>query len=185
MPNKEGGSRLDVSEDIQDSIASVIKLRDYLEPEEETAIHRQFRSSSWKQDCQVLWSGILREQAQVWADERDMQTLTTAMGPLMDTRSPVCLHGQKSYNAWSKYIHGASAVFAWHIAKSNVVTVLCPPPPQRFHPSGLVYYQTIEEPILRRAMANGATLRIELVHPRVKGAEDFRYEFLHCDGVDT
>lgn len=185
MSNNKGKSRLDVSENIQESISSIINLRDYLKPEEETAIHRQFRSSSWKPDCQVLWSGMLREQAQIWADERDMQTLTTAMGPLMDTRTPICLYSQKSPNAWSKYIHGASAVFAWHIAKGDIVTVLCPPPPQRFHPSGLAYYQTIEEPILRAAIGDGAALRIELVHPLVHGAEDFRYQFLPSDEIET
>jgi len=185
MSNNKGKSRLDVSENIQESISSIINLRDYLKPEEETAIHRQFRSSSWKPNCQVLWSGMLREQAQIWADERDMQTLTTAMGPLMDTRTPICLHSQKSPNAWSKYVHGASAVFAWHIAQGDIVTVLCPPPPQRFHPSGLAYYQTIEEPILRAAIGNGAALRIELVHPLVHGAEDFRYQFLPSDEIET
>jgi hypothetical protein len=60
-------------------------------------------------------------------------------------------------------------------AQGNKVTVLCPPPPQRFHPSGLSYFQTIEEPILRAAIAKGASLRIELVHPGVKEAQDFHY----------
>lgn len=39
-----------------------------------------------------------REQAQTWADERNMQTLTTAMGPLMDPRASTCLQSQKSSN---------------------------------------------------------------------------------------
>lgn len=126
-----------------------------------------------------------REKAQSWADERGMQTLTTAMGSLMDPRVSTCPKNGKSRKAWSKYVHGASAVFAWHIAMEDVVTVLCPPPPQRFHPSGLSYYQTVEEPILRAAIADGASLRIELVHLQVKGAEDFWYELWPVDEVET
>ena len=124
---------------------------------------------------------MLREEAQKWADHYDMQTLTTAMGPLMDEKSSLCPRRRKSDKAWSKYIHGASAVFAWHIARSDRVTVLCPPPPQRFHPSGLSYFQTIEEPILRAAIAKGAVLRIDLVHPKVKEAENFRYQLWPLD----
>ncbi|KAJ8117480.1 hypothetical protein OPT61_g1328 [Boeremia exigua] len=119
------------------------------------------------------------------ADDHDMQTLTTAMGPLMDPRIPSCVHSHKTTKAWSKYIHGASAVFAWHIVMGEVVTVLCPPPPDRFHPSGLSYFQIIEEPILRAAIADGSTLRIDLAHPRVKGAEDFRYPLWPHDETDT
>lgn len=92
---------------------------------------------------------------------------------------------RKSSKAWSRYIHGASAVFAWHIAMEDVVAVLCPPLPQRFHPSGLSYYQTIEEPILRAAIADGASLRIKLVHPQVNGAEDFWYDMWPVDEVET
>ncbi|KAK2686151.1 hypothetical protein QWA68_015758 [Fusarium oxysporum] len=33
---------------------------------------------------QVLWSGMLREQAQQWADAHGFQTLTTALGPLLN-----------------------------------------------------------------------------------------------------
>lgn len=178
-------TQLNTGESIQDLVSSIVKIRDYLQPEDESIIHRQFGSSSWKPNCQVLWSGMLREQAQTWADERNLQTLTTAMGPLMDPRTPTCPYSRMSSPAWSRYVHGASAVFAWHIAKGEVVTVLCPPPPQRFHPSGRAYYQTIEEPILRAAITDGATLRIDLVHPRVHGAEDYRYQFLPHDEMDA
>ncbi|OJJ29603.1 hypothetical protein ASPWEDRAFT_81537, partial [Aspergillus wentii DTO 134E9] len=66
-------------------------------------------------------------------------------------------------------IKGASALFAWHICEGEEVTVLTPPPPCRFHPSGFTSYQVIEEPILKGA------------HPDVKGAEDFRYQIWPVD----
>ncbi|KAJ6137215.1 hypothetical protein N7471_003701 [Penicillium samsonianum] len=53
----------------------------YVTVEEAIRIIQQFRSSYWHKDRQVLWSGMLRENAQKWADEHEMQTLTTAMGP--------------------------------------------------------------------------------------------------------
>jgi hypothetical protein len=186
MPTtRNGKGRLECCEDIQELVSSVLNIRGFLTLEEESRIHRQFRNCSWIPDHQVLWSGMLREQAQSWADERGMQTLTTAMGPLMDPRVSSCPKNGKSGKAWSRYVHGASAVFAWHIAMEDVVAVLCPPPPQRFHPSGLSYYQTIEEPILRAAIADGASLRIKLVHLQVNGAEDFWYDMWPVDEVET
>lgn len=182
---RKGKGQMECCEDIQDLVSEVLDIRSLLTLEEESDIHHQFRSCSWIPGHQVLWSGMLRERAQAWADERGMQTLTTAMGPLMDPRVPLCPWNRKSNKAWSKYIHGASAAFAWHIAKEDVVTVLCPPPPQRFHPSGRSFYQIIEEPILRSAIADGASLRIELVHPQVNGAEDMWYEMLPVDEVET
>ena len=185
MPStRNGKGRLECCEDIQELVSDVLNIRSFLTLEEESRIHRRFRGSSWHPNYQVLWSGMYREQAQSWADGRSMQTLTTAMGALMDPRVPSCPKNGKSDKAWSKYIHGASAVFAWHIAVEDVVTVLCPPPLQRFHPSGLSHYQAVEEPILRAAIANGSSLRIELVHPLVKGAEDFRYEMWPVDKVE-
>jgi hypothetical protein len=84
----------------------------YLKADEEVRIHRQFQGDTWRCNSQVLWSGIPRDEAQRWADEHGMQTLTTAMGPLMDLSHPLCLRNQKSCDAWSKYVKGASALFA-------------------------------------------------------------------------
>lgn len=78
---------------------------------------------------------MLREEAQSWADRHGMQTLTTAMGSLMNLEVTVRAKSKKSSEAWSKYVRGASAVFAWHISQGERVTMLTPPPPQRFHPS--------------------------------------------------
>ncbi|KAJ0135270.1 Uncharacterized protein HZ326_21694 [Fusarium oxysporum f. sp. albedinis] len=117
---------------------------------------------------------MLREYAQKWADRRDFQTLTTALGPLLDPSRPECPHIRKPSAGWAGYIHGASVIFAWYISQGDLVTVLSQPPPQRFHPSGLTYYQTVEEPIIKGRLGNKAVGRIVVIHPTVGGkAEDF------------
>jgi hypothetical protein len=79
----------------------------YLRADEEERIHRQFQEDTWRRNKQVLWSGIPRDEAQRWADKHEMQTLTTAMGPLMDLSYPLCLRNQKSSDAWSKVHKGS------------------------------------------------------------------------------
>jgi hypothetical protein len=166
--------------------ASVVKVfRYYLTVEEATRIIQQFRSEYWHKDSQVLWSGMLREIAQKWADEHGMQTLTTAMGPLMIPEHPLCLKSKKTPHAWSQYIHGASAIFAWHIARGECVTLLTPPPPDRFNPSGFTYYQVIEQPIIKGAVGQDSVCHIDVVHPTVKKAEEFSYELWPDDNKST
>jgi len=169
----------------QCSLSSLMPiLQEYLTIEEETQILQQFKSK-WRPNSQVLWSGILRKKAQRWAEEHDMQTLTTAMGPLMVNGNPLCFKKKKRKSEWSLYIKGASAVFAWCILEGEKVTVLSPPPPERFHPSGLTNYQAIEEPILKWDKMSHAVLQIEMVHPTVKGAENFRYQIWPVDKTAT
>ncbi|KAJ5348627.1 actin-like protein 10 [Penicillium brevicompactum] len=98
------------------------------------------------------------------------------MGPLMDVKHPNCLKLRKNSEQWSKYVHGASAIFAWRIAKGEEVTLLSPPPPERFHPSGLSYYQVIEEPIIRGLFGQNAVHKINIVHPLIKESDEFFYE---------
>ncbi|KAB5513488.1 hypothetical protein GE09DRAFT_912478, partial [Coniochaeta sp. 2T2.1] len=145
--------------------------------DEAVQICRRFRDNTWRPDCQVMWTGMPREHAQRWADGHTMQTLTTAMGPFMDPEHPSCLRCKKSAPAWSRYVKGASALFAYHISRGKRVVVLSPPPPDRFHPCGGTNYQEIEEPILKR----GGLLEIEMVHPSVNGAESFRYQIWPVD----
>ncbi len=157
----------------------------FLTTEESNAINHQFEDDSWCRNCQVLWTGIPRDHAQRWADKHDMQTLTTAMGPLMAKESKHCLYTQKSKRQWSLYIKGASALFAWHISEGEEVTVLTPPPPRRFHPSGFTSYQVIEEPILKGGMEGKHVSTIMLAHPDVKGAEEFRYQIWPVDKTSS
>ena len=160
-------------------------FRQYLTEDEEAQIHQQFQGDIWRRNNQVLWSGILRSEAQRWADEHEMQTLTTAMGPLMDFSHRLCLREKKTDYKWSQYLKGASAIFAWYISRGEKVTVLSPPPPERFHPSGATSYQAIEEPIIRGKLEARAVSRIEMVHPTVKGAENIHYQIWPVDETTT
>lgn len=54
-----------------------------------------------------MWSGLDRQLVQSWADENEMQTLTTAMGLLMVHDQPHCMWSRKSNKQWSKYMKGA------------------------------------------------------------------------------
>ena len=51
----------------------VIAFRQYLTIDEELQICQQFHDI-WRQNNQVMWSGMLREYAQAWADQHDMAT---------------------------------------------------------------------------------------------------------------
>ncbi|PYH82470.1 hypothetical protein BO82DRAFT_257114, partial [Aspergillus uvarum CBS 121591] len=156
----------------------------YLTVAETVQIFNQFQSK-WIRNGQVLWSGIPFDKAQKWADKHNLQTLTIAMGPLMDKRNPLCLRPRKTYLQWSQYIHGASAVFAWHIARFEKVILLSWPPPQRLHPSGLSSYQSIEEPIIQGLLGHCAVQQILTVHPTVPEAEEFQYEIWPNDKSST
>ncbi|CRK26583.1 hypothetical protein BN1708_014581 [Verticillium longisporum] len=158
-------------------------LQQYLTAEEEAQIHRQFEKAC-PRHRQVLWSGMDQNQAQRWADDHHMQTLKMAMGPLMNPEHPQCLQHRKTKKAWSKYIHGASAAFAWYISGRDVVTVLLHPPPIRFNPFGATYYQTIEEPIITGKTGGRNVRRIEVVHPAVPEATDFAYQMWPVDQAD-
>ncbi|KFY77866.1 hypothetical protein V499_02847 [Pseudogymnoascus sp. VKM F-103] len=159
--------------------------RKYLTREEEEEIDRQFRGDTWHHNSQVLWSGVPHSVAQHWADERGMQTLTTAMGNLMVTEHPSCLRSKKTPLQWSNYMKGASAVFAHHISEGEKVIVLTPPPPDKFHPSGLTNYQLIEEPILKGELGAHGRFRIDMVHLTVKAAENFKYQVWPVDQTHT
>jgi hypothetical protein len=158
-------------------------LRSLLSPDEEEQINQRF-DKVCRRDSQVLWSGISRDVAQTWADKRNLQTLTTAMGPLMDADHPSCLKLKKSSRKWSIYIKGASALFACHITRSSKVTLLLPPPPEKFNPNGHTNYQFIEEPILKGMVGDRSVECIQTVHPTVDGAEDFSYQSWPVDRTD-
>ena len=82
-------------------------------------ICERFQGTAWRPGRQVMWSGVPRAIVQQWADAHGMQTLTTAMGPLMVHDHPQCRHLHKSKQRWSRYMHGASALFASHIAQGG------------------------------------------------------------------
>lgn len=128
-----------------------------------------------------MWSGVPREWVQKWADRNEMQTLTSVMGPLMNPCYAACRKRQKSREEWSAYVKGASSLFASHVPKGYVVTVLTRPPPQRLRPDGLTTYQSIEEPILKGCKGGASVSRIDMVHVTVVGAEHYRYQVWPVD----
>ncbi len=157
-------------------------IRQNLTRDEADAISKQFKKS-FIPNRQVLWTGMTRDSAQRWADSQGMQTLTTAMGPYMDCNNQLCPKREKTAAAWTKYIHGASAIFALCISDGSVVTVLSSPPPERFHPSGNTSFQTIEKPIITGSLGNRPVGRIEAVHPVVPAAQHFLYQLWPEDDV--
>ena len=147
----------------------------FLSPEEQEQIHEQF-THACHPNSQVMWSGVARAEAQKWADERGLQTLTTAMGPLMDECNPLCLKSKKNQKRWSLYMKGASVLFAFHASRGSKVTVLLPPPPNTRNPCGLSNYQLVEEPVLQGLIGGPSVECINIVHPTVAGAENFSYQ---------
>ena len=175
--------RSDLSQVLEAQASLTKLLRMLLSTEEKEQIRQQF-DHECRRDSQVLWSGVPREVAQAWADKRNLQTLTTAMGPLMDIQHSSCLKPKKSHREWSTYMKGASALFACHISRSSNVTVLSPPPPEKLNPSGHTNYQLIEEPILKGLIGGHSVGCIQMVHPTVEGAEDFSYQSWPADRTE-
>lgn len=162
-------------------------LRQYLTDAEAVDILREFRKSGrWQGNKQVLWTGMNQETVQKWADEHDFVTLTTALGRLKDVTCPDCLRRVKSDKAWSKYMKGASALFALCIAQREHGSVLLvtPPPGERFNPQGGTNFQLIEAPILAGLWGPSYLERIDMVHPHVDLARDYQYQFWPRDEVD-
>lgn len=133
MDTEDVAQWLSERESTQDSLIKAVSQ--YLTVEEAAQIIRQFQSDEWAHNGQLLWSGVPLAIAEEWAHKHNLQTLSAAMGPLMRENHPNCLKSKKSQHQWSQYMRGASAIFAWHIARGETVTMLSPPPPERFHPS--------------------------------------------------
>ncbi|KZL67561.1 formamidopyrimidine-DNA glycosylase [Colletotrichum tofieldiae] len=145
----------------------------YLTPNEANEIRLQF-DGVWKENKQVLWSGTDYSKTKEWASQHGLQTLTVCMGPLMETGHTKCRR-KSSFRSWTWYMRGASALFAWRISQGRSTTVLTPPPPYQYHPSGMTNYQDIERPILQGVLGVSVAA-IMMVHPEVSGAEHFAYE---------
>ena len=129
----------------------------------------------------VFWNGIPREWAQLWADEHEMLTLSSMMGPLMDKTSSRCPKLRKSPKAWKQYIKGASVLFAEHACHSGTITVLMKSPYDRHEPRVGSTYYNIEEPVLHGLCGSTTLERILCVHPAVIGAEEVQYEIWPTD----
>ena len=165
-----------MAERSNDSSKADLPAVENLTRKEQADIFKQFHSSNWIEDGQVMWSGVPKAQAQQWAKRHGLQTLTDAMGPLMRPEDPSSPRSEKGKKQWSTYMKGASALFAARVAEGHKTVVLARPPPQKFHPSGLTNYQRIEEPILKGEYNDVGADKIEMAHPTVHGAEEDLYQ---------
>jgi hypothetical protein len=68
---------------------------EYLTREEAEQIIDRFKKIPQSSDRLLFWTGIPREWAQQWANDNGMLTLTSAMGPLMDSTDQRCLRRVK------------------------------------------------------------------------------------------
>ena len=161
--------------------ALVSKYSSHLTRDEAYEIIIQFKRQHLFPGRQVMWSGIPRFWVQVEADKRGLQTLTSAMGPLMDVRSPVCRRKDKSQDEWSSYVAGASALFAECLPKGHGIILVTRPPPQRLHPLESTTYQLLEQPVLKGDLGGLAVSRINVVHITVRGAENSLYQLWPVD----
>ena len=161
---------------MENLFTSSSRWREYLSEEEESKIRSQFRRFQLEQQNLVFWVGIPREWAQLWADKHDMVTLTRIMGPLMSPSHPDCPKRQKSKPGWSRYIKGASALFAEYACNSGKVTLLTRAPTEVFKPRSGSTFARIEEPILKGTLGNSAVAQIVYVHPTILGAENHSYQ---------
>jgi hypothetical protein len=137
---------------------------EYLTQEEAEQIIARFMEIPRSYDRLVFWTGIPREWVQQWADEHGMLTLTSAMGPLMDRKDQRCLRRIKKPRKWSKYIKGASVIFARYACRRGIVRVLTLPPSWAEFIRPRSKYRTLEEPILKGASGCCCAVEIHTVH---------------------
>ncbi|KAI6857231.1 hypothetical protein KC343_g4081 [Hortaea werneckii] len=156
-----------------------MQLSEYLSQEEVTQLNQAFNIALQHDLALVFWTGISPELARDWARRNGLKTLTMAMGDLYtdNVRKPVrSVNPGKSKKSWSRYLKGASWIFAQHACQGRCAIVLTNAPPHVYSQRKHSNYREIEEPILKGFEADRRTIQIDYVHPRVPGAEDFRYQ---------
>jgi hypothetical protein len=99
----------------------------YLTRQEAEQIIERFKGIPQRYDRLAFWTGIPREWVQQWADDHDMLTLTSAIGPLMDRKDQRCLRRIKKSRKWSEYIKGASVIFARYTCRRGIARLLTLP----------------------------------------------------------
>ena len=137
---------------------------EYLTQKEAEQIIARFMEIPRSYDRLVFWTGIPRDWVQQWADEHGMLTLSSAMGPLMDRKDPRCLRRYKELEEWSKYIKGASRIFARYACKRGIVRVLTLPPSWADFIRPESTYRNIEEPVFKGRSGCCCAVQINTVH---------------------
>jgi hypothetical protein len=77
---------------------------EYLTQEEAEQIIDRFKEIPQSSGRLLFWTDIPREWVQQWANDNGMLTLTSAMGPLMDSTDQRCLRRVREQEEWSKYV---------------------------------------------------------------------------------
>jgi len=166
---------------------------EYLTREEAEQIVDRFNNVPQSSDRLLFWTGIPREWAQQWADDHGMLTLTSAMGPLMDSTDQRCLRRDKELEEWSKYVKGASGIFARYACRRGIVRVLTLPPSWAEFIRPESTYRTIEEPVLKGVSGCCCAVQINTVH-LLATLEDLEYQTwpenripkrLECGGTNS
>jgi hypothetical protein len=137
---------------------------EYLTREEAEQIIDRFEKIPQSSDRLLFWTGVPREWAQQWANNNGMLTLTSAMGPLMDSTDQGCLRRVKAQGEWSKYVKGASGIFARYACRRGIVRVLTLPPSWAGFIRPESTYRTIEEPVLKGVSGCYSAKQINTVH---------------------
>ena len=153
-----------------------MKLSKYLTQNEISQLDQAFEISLRHESTLVFWTGISPNLAKEWACRNDLKTLTMAMGSLYNDNSYGSIRSQKSPKSWSKYMKGASWIFAQQACHDRRVIVLTNAPPNIYSTREHSNYREIEEPILKGFEANRHAIQIDYVHPTVPGAASFRYQ---------
>lgn len=151
-------------------------LSKYLCQNEVTQLNQAFEVSLQHDSALVFWTGISPDLAKNWARSNDLKTLTMAMGSLYTDNGRKSGRSQKSTKTWSKYMKGASWVFAQQACHNRYALVLTNAPPNVYSTREHSNYREIEEPILKGLETERHAIRIDYVHPTVPGAACFRYQ---------
>ncbi|KAK3676491.1 hypothetical protein LTR78_003767 [Recurvomyces mirabilis] len=151
-------------------------LSDYLCQNEIDQLNQVFEISLRHDSALVFWTGISQQLAQDWARRNDLKTLTIAMGSLYAKGSQGRPKSRKSKKAWSKYMKGASWIFAQQACQNRYAIVLTNAPPNVYSTREDSSFREIEEPILKGIESDRHTIQIEYVHPKFSGAASFRYQ---------
>lgn len=137
---------------------------EYLTRGEAEQIIERFKEIPQSYDRLLFWTGIPREWVQQWADDHGMLTFTSAMGYLMDRTDPRCLKRVKKLKQWSKYVRGASGIFARFACGRGIIRVLTLPPSWAGFIRPQSTYRTIEEPVLKGTSGCCCAVQINTVH---------------------
>ncbi|KAK4570047.1 hypothetical protein LTR86_003017 [Recurvomyces mirabilis] len=151
-------------------------LSKYLCQNEIDQLNQVFEITLRHDTALVFWTGIPQQLAQDWARRNDLKTLAIAMGSLYADDSQGRPKSRKYKESRSKYMKGASWMFAQQACQNRYAIVLTNAPPNVYSTREHSSFREIEEPILKGVESDRHTTQIEYVHPTVSGAACFRYQ---------